>query len=396
MHRLHSCGQALAALLVLAGCDQLRDAPGVRPASARARAPQVTMGPWLLDPQAGQVTVAWVTDAPGVGRVWYGTAAPDKLAIEQGPATTDHRVVLPALSPATQFRYRVEGSASGAVFTSAPDLGEATPFQVLVYGDNRSNGGDHALVARAAAAERTQLALHTGDMVVDARQPQLWSIWFDEERDLLAATPFVATLGNHEITDSGVTYSKYFQHRDRPPYWSLDYGPLHIVVLDSFETAAGATPHSGGMSEAQKAWFVEDVRTVPAGRHVWVLVHQGPYSHPAHVRPGHGGSEPVRAAVLAAQKVHPIEAVFAGHEHFYERGLADGLRYFVLGGGGAPLEEPAAAAPGVLAAQKALSYAVLDVCGCHVTGKVKDIAGKVLDSFELATCAAPCGAPGGR
>ena len=126
-----------------------------------------------------------------------------------------------------------------------------------------------------------------------------------------------------------------------------------------------------------------------------MLVHQGPYSHPAHPRPGHGGSELVRDALLAARKVHPIEAVFAGHEHYYERGEIDGLHYFILGGGGAPLDEPDPTFPGVKAAQKALSYATLQVCGCHARGQVKDIAGKVIDSFTLSDCPTPCSAPGG-
>ncbi len=266
-------------------------------------------------------------------------------------------------------------------------------FSVLVYGDNRTNSGDHSLVVRAAAAERAPLALHTGDMVVDAKDPVLWRQWFLEERDLLSHTPLIATVGNHEMTDDGVAYSKYFQRRGLPPYWSVDYGPVHIAVLDSFEKAAGPTPHSAGVSDAQKAWLEEDLRRVPADRHVWALVHQGPYAHPAHARPGHGGSEAVKSALGAAQKVHPIEVVFAGHEHFYERGEIDGLKYFVLGGGGAPLDDPDPSAPGVLSAQKSLSYATVEVCGCHVNGKAKDISGKVIDSFKLADCATPCNAP---
>jgi hypothetical protein len=66
----------------------------------------------------------------------------------------------------------------------------------------------------------------------------------------------------------------------------------------------------------------------------------------------------------------------------------------VLGGGGAPLDDPDPSFPGVQVAQKALSYAVVEVCGCHASGKVKDIAGKVIDSFRLSSCATPCGAPG--
>jgi hypothetical protein len=384
--------RCFAGLLLLGACDRVRALPGVQPRSAaRPQLEPIAMGPWLLEPGERQMTVAWVTPAPSVGRVWYGTRDTDHLATESS-ATTEHRVQVNGLEPGTQVRYRVEAAVeAGGVFTTAPAAG--SPFSVLVYGDNRTNSGDHALLARAAAAEQTQVALHTGDMVANAADTDLWRTWFAEERELLARTPLIPTVGNHEITDRGVAYSKYFQRRDLPAYRSVDYGPLHIVVLDSFEVAAGATPHSAGISDAQRAWFEEDLRAVPEGRHVWVLVHQGPYAHPMHLRgTGHGGSEAVRQALVAGSKVHPIEAVFAGHEHFYERGEIEGMRYFVLGGGGAPLEDPDSSFAGVETAQKALSYAVVQVCGCHVTGTVKDIAGKVIDSFRLSDCDTPCGA----
>jgi hypothetical protein len=386
---------ALALVALLAGCEKLRAIPGVEPRSALGppAPPPVAMGPWILDPGPARATVCWVTDQPSAGRVWYGQASADHLAREEGPPVTDHRVVVHGLSPATQYRYAIEGTAAGGIFTSAPEAGAQGPFQVLVYGDNRTNSGDHSLVVRAASAERVQLALHTGDMVVNARDPRLWREWFREEADLLSRLPFIATVGNHEMTDDGVSYSKYFQHRDRPPYWSVDYGPVHIVVLDSFERFVGASAHSAGVSDAQRAWVEEDLRAVPKERHLWALVHQGPYAHPAHLRSAsHGGSEAVKSMLEAARKIHPIEAVFAGHEHFYERGEINGFRYFVLGGGGAPLEDPDATFPGVQAAHKALSYAVIEVCGCNTRGTVKDIEGRIIDSFQLASCPTPCGA----
>lgn len=390
MRSLSAC-RALAALVALSACDQLS---GARPRATLPPAQAPESGPWLLDPGASTMTVAWNTAAPSVGRVWYGTSEPDRLATEQGAPVTDHRLVLASLQPQTQYRYRIEGEGASHVFTTAPEPGAEGPVTLLVYGDNRSNSGDHALVARAAAAEHAQVALHTGDMVTDARDPDLWRTWFAEEHDLLVSTPLVPTVGNHEITDSGVAYSRWFQHRDRPAYWSLDYGPLHIDVLDSFELAAGAKPHLGGLSEAQRAWFEEDLRKVPKDRHVLVLVHQGPYAHPLHPRPGHGGSETVRAALAAGAQVHPIEAVFAGHEHFYERGEIDGLRYFVVGGGGAPLDDPDATSPGVQSARKALSYVTVEVCGCHALLQAKDITGKVIDAFRLSDCPVACGPPG--
>jgi hypothetical protein len=387
---LSRSGRAFAVLLAVS-CDRLRAVPGVQAHSTlAAAAPQITAGPWLLDPGPAQMTVCWLTDVASVGKLRFGTTAPTTEVIEATEGTTEHRVVVKNLQPSTQYKYRIEASTEAAWFQTAPEPGSETPFDVLVYGDNRTNNGDHALVARAAAAERAPLALHTGDMVVNARDEELFRIWFEEEHELLAHSALVPTVGNHEITDTGVAYSKYFQHKGRPAYWSLDYGPIHIVVLDSFEVAAGATPHSAGVSDSQRAWFVEDVKSVPADRSIWVVVHQGPYSHPEKLRPGHGGSEAVLSAVNEARKLHPIAAVFAGHEHFYQRGVTDGLTWIILGAGGAPLDEPDKSSPDVKAAAHTLSYAMVHVCGCHATTQVKDIAGKVLDSFVLSDCPAPC------
>jgi hypothetical protein len=388
-----ACGGAIALLLVLSGCDKLRAFPGFEPARAvpPPAPPALALGPWLLEPRQGQVTVAWTTREPSVGRVWYGARDPDRLATE-GSTSTDHRVVLPSLQPSTQYHYRVEGGSDVHWFSSAPAQGAEGPIHVVVYGGNHTNSGDHALVLRAAAAERPQLALHTGNMVSNAREEQLWRIWFQEERDLLAHVPILAASGDREITDQGAAYTRFFQRRGMPAYGALDYGPVHIAVLDSSEIAAGATPQKGAISEAQKAWLEEDLRRVPEDRHVWVVVHDGPWVHAKDERMG--SNEAVRAAILAAHKAHPVEVVFSGHRRFYERGDIDGIRYLVLGGGGAPLEDPDSDGPGVQSAAAALSFAAVDVCGCHATGRVKDITGKVIDSFILADCGVPCSAPG--
>ena len=51
------------------------------------------------------------------------------------------------------------------------------------------------------------------------------------------------------------------------------------------------------------------------------------------------------------------------------------------------------AGAGVDVALKELSFVNLQVCGCHVTGKTRDLTGHVLDKFVLADCPKPCGVP---
>lgn len=366
------------------------------PPPAAPPPPPVALGPWVLVPGQTSATVSWTTAQPSVGEVRYGkTLALESVAREAAPRT-EHRVALAGLSPGTRYAYRVEAEPpQPGSFATAPDAKDPRPFRVLVYGDNRTNGGDHELVVRAAASEPVQLALHTGDMVADARDERDWADWFAAERELLSRTALLPTAGNHEVTDRAAPYARHFLDERAPTYRAVDYGPLHILALDSFEQAAGDGTRPGAISDAQRAWAEADVRALGPDRHLWLLVHQGPHSHPLHPRPGHGGSEPVRALIASLMALHPVEAIWAGHEHFYERDTLEGMRSFVVGGGGAPLEDPDPTAPGVVAARKALSYVVLDVCGCHVAGKAKDFFGTVLDSFTLSDCAVPCGAAPG-
>jgi hypothetical protein len=356
----------------------------------------IQLGPWLMDVGPTQITVAWTTLRPTVGKIRYTSQEGLTARAAESLATTDHRMLLSSLVAGTRYRFTILGDvpASGS-FTTAPDpAGDASAqaFRVLVYGDNRTNGGDHALVVNAAQAEHAELALHTGDMVVNAKDQRAWARWFEVERELLASTPILPTMGNHEITDLGVTYSRYFKQPGGLPYHSVDYGNVHVQVIDSFEIQAGADPHAGAVSEAQKQWAAADAKAVPQDHHLWLLVHQGPQTHPRDMRLGHGGLTGVRDMIAGIQKVHPVEVVFAGHEHFYERGELAGLHYFVIGGGGAPLEDPNPAGEGVKLAVKALSFVTLEVCGCHVTGKARGITGKVFDSFTLSDCPKPCSA----
>src|SRR2546426_10023760 len=108
---LKACG-ALALLLVLAGCDKLRALPGFEPAPVPPPpSVPVAIGPWLIEPLPGRVTVAWTTLEASLGRVWYGTAEPDRLAMEAGAPVPGHPGGLPSPQPATPYRHRGRGGA---------------------------------------------------------------------------------------------------------------------------------------------------------------------------------------------------------------------------------------------------------------------------------------------
>src|SRR5262249_61791186 len=51
----------------------------------------------------------------------------------------------------------------------------------------------------------------------------------------------------------------------------------------------------------------------------------------------HGGQPELREMWTPIFERYGVDAVFSGHDHVYERSEKNGIRYFVSGGGGAPL-----------------------------------------------------------
>ena len=70
-----------------------------------------------------------------------------------------------------------------------------------------------------------------------------------------------------------------------------------------------------------------------------------------------------------------MDIVFTGHEHLYLWKTVDGVMHIITGGGGASL---------YAGAEKGDFYHFIPVKAGekHVTGRVIDIKGKVIDTFE--------------
>ncbi len=331
---------------------------------------------------------------------WDDAATPIALVPQPfaPPLVTDatarvHHLHLSGLSPATSYAATL--GTTQARFTTAP-AAPVRQVKFLVYGDNRTNTDDHAAVVRAILSQESDLdfALHTGDLAQNYPFSQQWAHFFEVEHDLLARLPIFVAIGNHETMDLLNEYARWFA----PPTWdpdrlarfhAFDWGQVHIVLLDSFDTARrSGNLHLGlrpGVSDAQLEWLRADLTAAQArGQVIFAAVHQGPFSHPAPDT-GHGGSPDVEHKVVPLLVEHGAVAIFAGHDHFYERGRLGDLDYFVAGGGGAPLYDVQAHAPGVIVARKTLSYVVIEVDDQAVKGYARDAQNAVFDTFVLPT-----------
>jgi hypothetical protein len=303
--------------------------------AARAEA-RLTKGPYLMDASATSIAILFELSEPAAATVELSRGETRVRTIEREPSDF-HEVVLDGLDPDTAYDYSVivpSGRARGR-FDTAPPPGEGA-IHFLAYGDNRTNAVAHRAVARAMLEVPADFLLNTGDLVADGSDGTDWQQAFGAERLLLRQAPLFPTLGNHELYYEGVGLPSYLRYTRVPrerggeeTYYGFTWGPVRFLVLDSNEDWSDPRLHQRRWLEHELASAEEDATV----HHLVVMTHHGPLSS------NHHGSHPgmVASGVVELMRERGVSLLLAGHDHAYERGDADGLKYIVTGGGGAPL-----------------------------------------------------------
>jgi hypothetical protein len=286
----------------------------------------IVVGPYLQDARPDGVTVQWETDVASSGEVVVQANGEHRFA---SPVGTHHVVRVSGLAPG-RYKYRVIAGDAQSAEEELTTSTTSDAFTFLVYGDNRDRDYEHHQVIVQMASEHADFVLQTGDMVGDAKEDALWRRFFDIELPLLASTPMYPSLGNHELLhDPELThYRRFFGERR---YYSFRYGNSLFVSLDGNDSR----------DRAQAAWLVRELDGAaadPTLRHLFVFFHQPPFSVGDFC-----GVAAEQGLWVPELERRGVRAVFTGHDHSYQRLERNGVRYFVSGGGGAPLHHEAAA-----------------------------------------------------
>jgi len=288
----------------------------------------IRIGPYLHDLGPTSVEIRAVVDPPGPLDITITKAGDGGAprALSSKPSSM-HVVPIDGLEPRTRYEYvATSGKARvrGELVTAPPEA-DTTPFTALVYGDNRTDDHAHELVVRAMLGAPSDLLLHTGDFVDDPSREVEWKQFFDPEAPLLRDRCVFTTIGNHEYLDAGRTYRQFFGSRapgmERANDQTMRWQFARFYFVDAQSSAperwlpAELAKHA---SEPGVTWRV-------------VVLHQGPYASGPH-----GPHPDITTSLIDGWVKAGVDLVLAGHDHLYERGFANGLRYVVTGGGGAP------------------------------------------------------------
>jgi hypothetical protein len=328
--------------------------------------------------------VAWQWTANSAFTVQWGTSTSyGSSASVSAYDTTNHlyKYDITGLSPSTRYYYRIlTGSqCASSNFFSAP-AASATSTKFFSYGDTRTNGSQHNTLAgqvdAAFAADPAfqTLNINVGDWVSSNAESAWTGEWFASAYTSLrkqdASLSDIGVRGNHE--GSATLWKQYWPEpfQSGGLYWSLDYGPMHVVMLDQY------TSYSAG--SAQYNWLKADLA---ASTKKWkmVVLHEPGWSAGG----GHGNNTTVQNDLQPLFVQYGVAIVFGGHNHYYARASVNGVTHLTLGGGGAPSYTPASGQPNIVKTYKGLSFGEFTISGSTLTAKILSSSGATVDSFTI-------------
>jgi hypothetical protein len=208
---------------------------------------------------------------------------------------------------------------------ASPPAADSLKFAVI--GDSGTGGSSQYRVAERLIASRAnfpyEFVLMMGDNLYGSEGPSAYDRKFERPyKPLLdGGVKFYASLGNHD--EPNQRFYKGFNMNGQRYYSFKPKGNVRFFALDS-----------NYMDKAQLDWLDKELN---ASGSDWKVVY---FHHPIYSSGGrHGSDEELRQQLEPLFLKYGVDAVFQGHEHFYERIKPQKGIYYFISGGAAKLRE---------------------------------------------------------
>lgn len=350
--------------------------------AAPARA-AVQKAPYLLfTGQSTSMDVMWQSTITEVNVIRWGTTA----SYELGEATSSeygsdhqHRHTFSGLAPNTLYYYQVDGFGSGSFRTAPPST--QTAVSLWAISDTQFDPPVHESVVGQirseylAAPAKQSLILHTGDWAMDDSEDTWTNEFFlsaasyPQVAAQLAEVPLAGVRGNHD--ESGTVSKKYLPFPYAGGfYWSFDYGPVHVTVVDLYSSYAAGS--------AEYNWIANDLASTTKPWKI-VLMHEGAWSAGGD----HTNSATIQAVLHPLFKQHRVDIVLNGHNHYYARAVVDGIQYVTNGGAGGELAAADPTYPNIVKAVSTHCFVGLDIEDATLLLTARTDTGELIENLAL-------------
>ncbi|HEX8634785.1 MAG TPA: metallophosphoesterase [Pyrinomonadaceae bacterium] len=281
------------------------------------------------------------------------------------------RAQTPAPARATAERVASAAAAAAPVKLTLPMKDGSVRF--LVIGDTGTGTEQQYelgnVMLRYRQAFPYEFVLMMGDNMYGGEKPEDFKLKFENvyKQLLDEKVKFYATLGNHD--ESNQRFYQLF-NMNGEEFYRFTRGNVAFYSLNS-----------NYMDKRQVKWMEEQLAQ-DASEWKIVFQHHPPYSSGGK----HGSSSGLREVVEPIFLKYGVNAVFAGHEHFYERVKPQkGIYYFISGAGGKL--RPGDVRKGSPLTAKAfdtdMSFMLLEIAGDELHFQVISRTGETVDSGVL-------------
>lgn len=298
---------------------------------------QIVRGPYLQSMTSESVLIQWRT----------ATAQPSLLILEtKGENQTreisdtsrvmDHVLKVAGLVSSKTYTYKISANHQGS-FHPKPKAGDPNSVRVWALGDFGYDTPNQKAVISA-------IKQYTLDKPIDAwiwlgdnaynngKEEEYQKYVFDVySKDFFPHLALYPSPGNHDYAGKhNPSIPPYFNIFSMPSegeaggvashsesYYSVDYGSLHLVSMDTELRDAAGNQVMDGKGD-QYDWLAKDLA---ANRLPFTIVyfHKPPYSKGSHDSDTETDMKNMREKVNPLFEKYKVDVVLAGHSHVYER-----------------------------------------------------------------------------
>jgi predicted phosphodiesterase len=350
-------------------------------------------------------TLFFELSEPAEGILLYESAGSGQQVLAL-PAGSTKQIELDGLTPGTEYRATIglahDGDSSyqqpgfrgqpwGVVSFRTQQAGE--PLRIGVIGDSGFGQQVTFDLATQMAGTDLDLVLHTGDVVYNIEQNvdayEAYALkYYLPFAPLLHRMPVYTVIGNHDVEWEALYQGTPFIYRAFPPFvdprvstadarglnqwYAFAYGNVQFLMLDTqtFFNEEGRAD--------QLAWLTERLAD---GRFA--------YSIPVfHVPPFTSGLHPydglaVRSEWLPLFEASKVPLVLSGHDHNYERLVANGITYIVSGGGSSVLYNQGVRMPESAVFAHQMHFVLIELHADRIDLKALAPGGEVIDQTTV-------------
>ena len=286
-----------------------------------------------------------------------------------GPAMRRHAVVLIIVFGLGGWMAAGQAIPPAVGAADARGLAAPDPLRFAVIGDNGDGSPEEYQVGQQMAAAHASFpferVLMLGDNMYGSQQPKDFVDKFERPFAALlkAGIPFHAAIGNHD-SKATLVYTGFNMGGRR--YYTFTSKNVQFLVFDT-----------NLLDRAQLEWIEQSLSRSQAD---WKIAY---FHHPLYSSGDrHGSNVQLRVSLEPLLVTHGVNVVFTGHDHTYERLVAQkGIVHFVEGssgrlrkGGLTPSAKTAASF------DQDQTFVLVEISGSEMSFRTVSRTGRIVDS----------------